>query len=130
MAAESVKTATGWLTEIIKGDGPRASLQEMEGAVRAEVKGLKRRNVWKKMPRLSVPKGTNVKGARFVNAIKDVGTSESQPKGGFVVLGHGDKEKNFLVHNTFTMRQTSTMFIVLSFCACCMASATAETTGT
>ena len=47
-----------------------------------------------------------------VLAIKNFGLKDEQPKASFVVQGHPDKEKDFLVHNTTSLRQRSIRIIV------------------
>ena len=48
--------------------------------------------------------------------IKGFGTDEENPKAPFVVQGHMDKDKEFIMHNTPNLRQRSVRVIV-SFAA-------------
>jgi hypothetical protein len=47
-----------------------------------------------------------------VLTIKNIGTDEEVHKARYVVQGHKDRDKKFLVHNSTTVRQSSTRLLV------------------
>lgn len=53
-------------------------------------------------------------GGRFVLALKNAGTENEKPKARFVAQGFADKEKDYLIHNVTSLRQSSVR-VILSF---------------
>jgi len=73
---------------------------------------LQARRTWVKVPRSRVPNGARIMGGRFVPAIKNPSTEVEKAKVRFVLQGHMDKDKPFVVHNVPTPRQSSTRIFV------------------
>lgn len=96
------------ITEVLHPADPRCMSEEAKAAKKKEIEGLIRRNTWKVVLKEEVPEGSNVLSGRFVITIKNVETDEPIYKARFVVQGHKDMEKNRLVHNSTTMKQSST----------------------
>lgn len=99
-------------TEVLKPGDPRVASAEARAARLQEPNGLVRRGAFKKVRRDSLPAGASVLKGRFVDAIKHVGTVNSQFKARYVLQGHNDKEKPFIVHNISTLRESSTKIIL------------------
>lgn len=104
---ERVETPRILLTELLKPNDPRGYSPEFVAAKKKEMDGLLRRGTWKVVLRDEVPSGANILGGRFVMSIKDTETDEPVYKARYVVQGHRGKEKNTLVHDAQTMRQSS-----------------------
>ena len=62
-----------------------------------------KRGTWKVVCQSEVPDDANIRGGRFVLAIKNPDTDEEIYKARFVVQGHKDKEKDFLIHDSPTI---------------------------
>jgi len=77
-----------------------------------EVSGLRERETWSVVRIESVPNGANILGGRFVCTLKHAGTPTQHAKARYVAQGYNDKEKEFIVHNIATLRQSSTKLIV------------------
>ncbi len=85
--------------------------QRFDEAKAKEIEGLEQKETWTVVDGTNLPSEANVLTGRFVLAIKNVGQKDEKAKARFVVQGHRDKEKNFLVHNTTTARQSSTRIL-------------------
>lgn len=107
--AENLKEAL--LTRVIPIASPEMNSPRFNNAKRKEITGLQEKGVWEIIDRDQVPRDANVLNGRFVLSIKNEGTTEEKEKARFVVQGHKDKEKNFLVHNSNTSKQASTRLI-------------------
>ena len=79
---------------------------------------MNKRNEWLIMNDREVPRDAYVIGGRFANVLKDTGTEKEFAKARYVAQRYSDKMKPFVVHNTPTLRQTSSKIIVS--CACLM----------
>eukprot|EP00170_Pyropia_yezoensis_P001807 contig_7709_g1811 len=88
---------------------PTARFQE---AAIKEVGGLRDRGTFQVVKLVDLPKGANIISGRFVYTLKQVGTPDEFPKARFVAQGHGDKAKDFVVHNLAVLRQRSTRMLV------------------
>ena len=66
--------------------------------------------------RRELAKDANILGGRFVLTLKEYDTHNETPKALYVVQGHKDKDKEFLVHNTTNLHQRS-IRIIVSFAA-------------
>lgn len=88
----------------------------MKESIRSEINGLMKRVVFKAAVRLELPEDANILVGRFVLAIKDLDTAEESYKAIFVVQGHLDRDKPFLVHASPNLRQDSVrmMFAIAS----------------
>ena len=70
------------------------------------------KGTWKVVLKEEIPGNSNVLNGRFVLVIKNKGTNEEIYKARFVVQGHRDREKHFLVHDSPNLRQSSTRLLV------------------
>lgn len=96
------------IQEIIHPSDPRSRSPDANAARKKEIDGLVRKGTWKVVIKEEVPPDANVLNGRFFITIKDIETNEPIHKARYVVQGHKDKEKNRLVHNSTTVRQSST----------------------
>ena len=101
-----------YLTKILSPGDPDCDSRYFRASKFAEVQGLKERETWDVVEKRDMPTGANVLGGRFVLDIKNFGSKDEKARARFVVQGHRDKEKDFLVHNTTSLRQRSVRIIV------------------
>jgi len=101
-----------YITEVLQANDPRAHSPARIKSKKEEVAGLEARRTWAKVQRSSVPNGASIMGGRFVPAIKNPSTEVEKAKARFVLQGHMDKDKPFVVHNVPTPRQSSTRIVV------------------
>ena len=103
------------LTEVVRADYERASSPKMQKAILAEVRDLLRRGTFKVVLKEELPDGANALTARFVLAIKSTVDGKVKYKARYVMGGHRDRLKNFLVHDAQTVSPSSTrLFLCLS----------------
>lgn len=110
--AEAETPSRIFKTEVLKPEDPRVSTAEAKAARLEEASGLVKRGAFKKVRRDSLPADASILKGRFVDAIKHVGTNNAKFKSRYVLQGHNDKEKPFIVHNISTLRQSSTKIIL------------------
>ena len=113
---EFLVTSDVFMTQIIEPSDPRANSEVFTTAKKREVEGLERRGVWKKVFKNSLPPRPNMLGGRVVLTLKKAGTSSETPKARFVAQGFSDRNKDFIIHNVTSLRQSSVRIIV-SFAA-------------
>ena len=101
-----------FVTEILEPSDKRNYSVKLNDAKKLETKGLAELNTWTVVDELSIPSSANSIGARFANLIKNVGTPTQMSKARYVVQGYNYKMKPFFVHNSPTLRQTSSKIIV------------------
>lgn len=82
-----------------------------------EVEGLARSRLWYKASLSSLSPDANVLDGRFIYTIKNYGTPSEMAKVRYVAQGYGDQEKPHMVHETSSLRASSTRPI-LSVAAC------------
>ena len=58
-----------------------------------------------------LPKNGTVLGVRFVLTLKKAGTKDKTPKARFVAQGFSDREKDFIIHNVTSLKQSSVRII-------------------
>lgn len=109
---DSTDTPRILITEVLTPRDVRGDSSEFTAAKKREIEGLISRGTWKLVLRDDVPKNANILGGRFVLTIKDAETDKPIFKAIYVVQGHRDKEKNFLVHDAQTMRQSSIRMVI------------------
>ena len=116
---EMMKPLTGnwklcrpFLTETLHPMDPRSDKPEFIEAKKREVKGLIDRGKWKVVLKEEVPKYSNILNGRFVLTIKNANTDHEIYKARYVVQGHRDKDKDFIVHESKTLRQSSKKLIL------------------
>ena len=100
------------MTEVLSPADSRGRSGDFDEAIANELRGLTERGVYEIVCKEEVPPGANILGGRFVLAIKEKGTEDEKYKAHFVVQGHTDTEKNILVHNTTTLKQSSVRMLV------------------
>ena len=86
------------ITEVIDKHDPRASTPEMLVAIREEVRDLSKRGTFKVLLKKELPDGANALTARFVLAIKSNADGETKYKSRYIIGGHRDVLKHFMVH--------------------------------
>ena len=100
------------LTEYIQPGDPRAQDPRMKEPISAEIRDLVRRGTFKVVTRAEIPRNANLLSARFVLAIKHKITGEVRFKARYVVAGHRDRLKSFLVLGSQTRQPISVRILV------------------
>ena len=95
------------LTEILHPWDPRSNGPEMTEAKKKEICGLLERGAFKVILKEEVPKDANVLPIRFVLAIKSSVDGNIVYKARYVIGGHCDKYKDFIVHSSTTLQPHS-----------------------
>jgi hypothetical protein len=101
-----------FLSEAIQPCDPKFSSPEAVEARSREIAGLVQRGTWEVTLRSELPSSANVLDGRFVMTIKDTGTDRECVKARYVIKGHKDVEKQWLVHNSPSLRQGSIKLLV------------------
>ena len=104
---EAETTTGGHLTEIITRGDPRAYTPEMPAAKKADIKNLLERGTFKVILKEELPPDGNIFPGRFVLAIKSTDDGKVKYKATYVIGGHRDKYKDFMVHSTSTLQPQS-----------------------
>lgn len=102
------------MTEVIASVDPRAESAEMKKAIRKEVEGLMSRGCFKVRKTRQVPQNTNVLPCKYVLAVKYGEKDEQRYKARFVLEGHRDGSKAFLLHTSQTVQQLPTRLLLAS----------------
>ena len=92
-------------TEVIMEGDPIHKKRKMEDAILKEIEGRLKRGIFKIVVRKEIPHDSNILGGRFFLAIKNPNIDEEIYEAQFVVQGHCDRYKPFLVHVSLTRRQ-------------------------
>ena len=100
------------VTEIIDKDDPRASSIEMKNAIKEEVGDLLRRGTFKVILKEELPDGANALTARFVLAIKSNADRQVKYKDRYIIGGHRDNLKHYMVHGAQTLRASSSRLLL------------------
>ena len=100
------------ITEVIEESDPRARSPEMQATKLQEVRDLLNRGTFKDILKEKLPEGANALTARFVLAIKSKIDGHIKFKARYVVGGHRDKLKQFMVHGAQTLQAPSARLIV------------------
>lgn len=90
--------------EVLKKSDPRTRSDKCKNAINTEIEGLLSRGAFKYVRREDIPHDANILGGRFVLSIKQPNTEEELYKARFIVQGHKDKEKGFIIHISKTVR--------------------------
>ncbi len=98
------------ITEVINPGDPR--YENFEEAIKKEIDGLIKNGTWKVVCYDETPKDACVLSGRFVLAIKDEGTDKEIYKARFVVRGHRDKLKKYLVHDISVIKQQGIKMLI------------------
>ena len=103
-----------FLTEVLTPNDPRSSSSRMTDAKRAEIKGLLERGTFKVILREEIPPNGNVLPGRFVLSLKSTEDGEERFMARYVVGGHRDRHKSFMVHTSQTL-QLASIRLMLAF---------------
>ena len=103
-----------FLTEVLSPNDPRASSARMTEAKKTEIKGSLERGTFKVILREEVPPDGNALPGRFVLTIKSTEDGEENFKARYVIGGHRDRHKAFMVHTSQTL-QPASVRLMLSF---------------
>ena len=95
------------LTEVLKPNDPRASSFRMMKAKGEEIKGLLDRGTFKVVLREEILPNGNVLPGRFVLSIKSTEFGDEKSKARYVIGGHRDRHKEFMVHTSQTLQPAS-----------------------
>ena len=98
---------TIYMTEVIDASVPRAKTPEMKEAIMKEVLYLLKHRTFKFLLKEELPDGANALTPRFVVAIKSNADGKIKYKARYVVDGHRDRLKNFMVHGAQTLQSSS-----------------------
>ena len=100
------------MTEVIKDNDPRAKSPEMKSAISSEVRDLLKRGTFKVLLKEELPDGANALTARFVLAIKSNADGKIKYKARYVIGGHRDRLKPFLVHGAQSLQASSARLLL------------------
>ena len=100
------------MTEVVDKNDPRADSPEMRAAIYREVTDLLRRGTFKVILKEELPDGANALTARFVLAIKSNADGQIKYKARYVIGGHRDRLKQFLVHGAQTLQASSARLLL------------------
>ena len=106
------RTFDTYLTEVVGKHDPRASSPEMKDAISNEVRDLLRRGTFKVILKEELSDGANALTARFVLAIKSNADGQIKHKARYVIGGHRDSLKQFMVHGAQTLQASSARLIL------------------
>lgn len=96
-----------FMTEIILQKDERSKTPEMLKARADEIKNLIKRKTFKVILKEELPLNANILPGRFVLALKSTTDGKIFHKARFVIGGHRDKLKNFMVHSSQTLQPSS-----------------------
>ena len=103
---------TTFLTEVIHPSDPRAGNAEMEEAISLEISDLTQRGAFRVIDKNGLPPNANILPARFVLAIKTSADGRIRYKARYVIGGHRDKLKQYIVHDSQTVHASSIRILV------------------
>ena len=101
-----------FLTEILTPGDPRCSSKEITSAKKAEISNLHKRGTFKAILREESPDNANVLPGSFVSTIKSTEDGQEKFKARYVIGGHRDKLKQFMVHSSQTLQPTSVRLLL------------------
>ena len=78
-----------------------------------EILGLLDKGVFEPVP-VTEAKGHRIFGSRFVDEIKNIGTTSAYPKSRLVVQGHNDKDHGYLTHAPTVQRSSQRLLLALT----------------
>lgn len=88
------------MTEVLEPDDRHAKSAKMKQAIKDEVQGMMRRSNFNVVKKRRVPCDANVLPCKYILAIKFDKTGNERYKARFVIGGHRDRRKAFLVHTS------------------------------
>ena len=101
------------LTEVLKPNYPRASSFRMTKAKGAEIMGLLDRRTFKVVLREEIPPNGHVLPGRFVLSIKSTEFGDEEFKARYVIGGHRDRHKEFMVHTSQILQPASVRLMLV-----------------
>lgn len=101
-----------FLTEYINAKDPRATSRAMTDAKKAEIRNLLKRGTFKVILKEDIPPDGNVLPGRFVLTIKSTDDKEVKCKALYVIGGHRDRYKDFMVHTSSTLQLQSVRLLL------------------
>ena len=101
-----------FMTEVIKSSDPRATSPEMEEAIASEIRDLTDRNAFSIIRLSDLPPKANLLPARFVLVIKTSAEGATRYKARYVIGGHRDRLKLYIVHDSQTVHASSVRIVV------------------
>lgn len=102
-----------YLSEILHPTDPITKSPEMNDAKNTEIRGLLKRGTFTFILKKDVPPDGNILSGRFVFSIYSLVHGEIKFKARYVIGGHRDKLKDFIIHST-NMTQPQSIRILLS----------------
>ena len=96
-----------YMTEIIDPTDDRATSKEMQAAKKLEIKNLLERGTFRVLLKEEIPQDGNVLPGRFVLAIKSTIDGKVKYKARYVIGGHKDRMKGWMVHSSTTIQPQS-----------------------
>ena len=101
-----------FVTEVLDMNDPRKDDPRFEEARAIELAGLAEKGAFELVIKEDIAEGSNVLGGRFVLSIKNMNTDKEIYKARFVVQGHKDLDKNYLVYSSSNLKQSSIRIIL------------------
>lgn len=92
------------ITKVSKPAYPRSNSSDFQHVKQSEVFELNERKVWKFVQKSDFSVEANILGGKFVLAVKNLDSSYEHSSARYISQGHRDKEKPYMVHETFTLR--------------------------
>lgn len=99
-------------TEILDVDDERSMSEEMKKAKLTEIHNLLKRGTFKAVLSEEIPQDATVLNGRFVLAIKSTVDGKTICKARYVIGGHRDKFKRFIVHSLSTIQPHSVRLLL------------------
>lgn len=96
-----------FITEIIQSKDPRSHTPEMQETEQDEIINLIKRGTFKVILKKEVPPDANILPGRFVLALKSTVVGTVKHKARFLIGGHRDKLKFYMVHSSQTLQPAS-----------------------
>lgn len=93
-----------FVTKLLTRCDKRSSIPSIQEARQSEMESLFRRGKFRVILKEEVPTNANVLPGRFFLAIKSTKDGKIKHKAGFVIGGHRDKLKDFMVHSSQTLQ--------------------------
>ena len=100
------------LTEILTPAEARTNSRKMSEAKREEISNLLKRGTFRVVLHEDIPKDANVLPGRFVLSIKSTIDGQTKFKARYVIGGHRDKLKHFMVYSSQTLQPSSVRLLL------------------
>ena len=100
------------LTEILTPAYARTNSRKMSEAKHEEIPNLLNRRTFRVVLREDIPTDANLLPGRFVLSIKSTFDGQTKFKARYVIGGHRDKLKHFMVHSSQTLQPSSVRFLL------------------